>query len=265
MLVAKQDAETWDVELNRFFSLLQLIGYISAHKFVIESSQAEILNPSYSAKTIIQRLTLYNPCLYYAMSNSKEANSYFYNEVLGSSSDIKILCILSIVERLSLFNGPLPETPPQPPYTLHHKSVLFFPILITTTMSTINKIGGRWDNSAESRASVILTALCICDTLSMLSFVARMRAQWLSAVKLGWDELLMAIASVSRWMRLDILVDEIQSESWKKAKFWQVCDVDKRLGCWAIAADNLISSWAFHWLSICIKLFLLWYLGIFQR
>lgn len=77
MLVAKQDAETWDVELNRFFSLLQLIGYISAHKFVIESSQAELLNPSYSAKTIIQRLTLYNPCLYYAMSNSKEANSYF--------------------------------------------------------------------------------------------------------------------------------------------------------------------------------------------
>lgn len=69
-------------------------------------------------------------------------------------------------------------------------------------MGTINKFGRRANNLEESRASVIVTAVCICSTLSTLSFVGRIWGRWLSTVKLGWDDLLIAISLVSRWTTL---------------------------------------------------------------
>jgi len=53
-------------------------------------------------------------------------------------------------------------------------------------------------SSSDYRGNVLLAAAIICTILSTLSFLGRLWGRSLSVVKLGWDDLLMAFAMVSR-------------------------------------------------------------------
>lgn len=50
--------------------------------------------------------------------------------------------------------------------------------------------------TGESRTPVLIFVIVFCTTLSTLSFVARLGSRSLSALKLGWDDFLMALAVV---------------------------------------------------------------------
>ena len=52
-------------------------------------------------------------------------------------------------------------------------------------------------SSSDYKGNVLLAAAVICTILSTLSFLGRLWGRSLSAVKLGWDDLLMAFAMVS--------------------------------------------------------------------
>lgn len=53
-------------------------------------------------------------------------------------------------------------------------------------------------NAGDDKGNVLLTAAIVCTVLSTLSFLGRIWGRSLSAMKLGWDDLLMTFAMVSR-------------------------------------------------------------------
>ncbi len=50
----------------------------------------------------------------------------------------------------------------------------------------------------DDKGNVVLAAAIVCTALSTLSFLGRIWGRSLSAMKLGWDDLLMTFAMVSR-------------------------------------------------------------------
>ena len=67
--------------------------------------------------------------------------------------------------------------------------------------------------NGESRANIIRIAAILCTVLSTSSFVLRIWGRWLSAAKLGWADLLMAVATVGSfssscaWSELSLTLD----------------------------------------------------------
>lgn len=50
--------------------------------------------------------------------------------------------------------------------------------------------------SEDSKIKNLIATIILCTTLSTLSFIGRLRGRLLSAVRLGWDDLFMALAVV---------------------------------------------------------------------
>ena len=55
-------------------------------------------------------------------------------------------------------------------------------------------------NAEDYKGNVLLAATIVCTVLSTLSFLGRLWGRSLSAMKLGWDDLLMTFAMVSHIM-----------------------------------------------------------------
>ena len=53
-------------------------------------------------------------------------------------------------------------------------------------------------SAGDSRTDVIIVAVVLLIILSTLSFIGRIWGRLLSAVKLGWDDLLMTVALVRK-------------------------------------------------------------------
>lgn len=53
-------------------------------------------------------------------------------------------------------------------------------------------------SAGDSRTDVIIVAVVLLTILSTLSFIGRIWGRLLSAVKLGWDDLLMTVALVRK-------------------------------------------------------------------
>ena len=79
--------------------------------------------------------------------------------------------------------------------TLHQRLVFFDP---SFTIAATGRIDMPYELvKDESRANVVIAALILCTLFSTLSFLGRIWGRTLSAVRLGWDDLLMTAALVS--------------------------------------------------------------------
>ncbi|KAI4222336.1 MAG: hypothetical protein L6R36_006220 [Xanthoria steineri] len=80
--------------------------------------------------------------------------------------------------------------------------------------------------SEDSKIKNLIATIILCTTLSTLSFIGRLRGRSLSAVRLGWDDLFMALAVIIATSGLDF--DDI---TWSNVEvaIWNMVEV--HIGC----------------------------------
>ncbi|KAI4098850.1 MAG: hypothetical protein LQ339_006253 [Xanthoria mediterranea] len=80
--------------------------------------------------------------------------------------------------------------------------------------------------SEDSKIKNLIATIILCTTLSTLSFIGRLRGRLLSAVRLGWDDLFMALAVIIATSRLDF-----EDITWSNVEvaIWNMVEV--HIGC----------------------------------